>query len=241
MASAPSCGPTLHTDCDLASGDTAWPRWLTRDDPELTAARGGLGRHVRGNGQRPRPYLGKGTHQVRYRGPGRCATADPGGADAAGTGGADPGCGLSTTRDWPPHARGRTLAPMNEFTVECAAGSLRPHESAAVTHFAHRWTDKGVDVTAGFTGADLLHAAVAACVLNDIYREADQRGIALSGVRVRAAGGFTAEWASTGIGYEVEVDSPADPSEIEELIMRVDGLAEIPRAVRAGAPVGRVR
>ncbi len=130
---------------------------------------------------------------------------------------------------------------MNNFSVECAAGSLRPPDSAAVTHFAHRWSDGGVDVTAEFTGAHLLHVSIAACVLNDLYREADKLGIAAHGVRVRAVGGFTDDWASTGVEYRVEVDSPAGPDAVEQLITLVDAVAEIPRALRAGAPVRRVR
>jgi len=128
---------------------------------------------------------------------------------------------------------------MNEFPVECSTGSLRGDAEAATSHFSHRWTTEGVDVTAGFTGAELLHVAVAACVLNDLYREADKLGIALDGVRVRASGGFNTEWASTGIDYQVGVDSPADPASIARLIDLVDELAEIPRAVRVGAPVHR--
>ena len=130
-------------------------------------------------------------------------------------------------------------AGMNDFSVECAAGSLRPSGSATVTHFPHRWTTGGVYVTADFTGAHLLHASIAACVLNDLYREADTRGITLHGVRVGAAGGFTHDWASTGIDYRVEVDSPADSSSVEQLIELVHTIAEIPRAVRAGAEVRR--
>lgn len=128
---------------------------------------------------------------------------------------------------------------MSEFPVECSTGSLRGATQATTSHFSHRWTTEGVDVTAGFTGAELLHVAVAACVLNDLYREADKLGITLDGVRVQAAGGFNAEWASTGIDYQVEIDSPADATAITRLIELVDRLAEIPRAVRTGAPVRR--
>lgn len=128
---------------------------------------------------------------------------------------------------------------MDEYPVECATGSLRPSGRVATSHFAHRWTDAGVDVVAGFTGAELLHVAVAACILNDLYREAEKLGITLAGVRVQAAGGFNTEWASTGIDYHVEVDSPAGPASITRLVELVDELAEIPRAVRAGAPVHR--
>lgn len=127
---------------------------------------------------------------------------------------------------------------MSDFSVECAAGSMRPTDSAA-THFSHRWTPGGVDVTADFTGAHLLHTSIAACVLNDLYREADKLGITLDGVRVRARGGFTDEWASSGIEYDVEFDSPADPTSLAQLTTLVDDVAEIPRAVRAGASVRR--
>jgi len=96
-----------------------------------------------------------------------------------------------------------------------------------------------VDVTAAFTGAHLLHASIAACVLNDLYREAEKLRITLDGVRVRARGGFTDDWASSGIEYDVEVDSPADPTSLAQLIALVDDVAEIPRAVRAGGDVRR--
>lgn len=128
---------------------------------------------------------------------------------------------------------------MTDFSVECAAGSLRPSENATVTHFAHRWTDGGVDVTADFTGAHLLHLSVAACVLNNLYREADAVGVVLDGARVTASGHFSDAWASTGIDYRVEVDSPAAAAVVDQLIDLVDQVAEIPRAVRAGASVQR--
>ncbi len=130
---------------------------------------------------------------------------------------------------------------MSNFAVVCASGSLRERLAGHdhVTHFSHRWTEGGVDVAAGFTGAHVLHLAVAACVLNDLHREAQSRGVPINGVRVEAQGEFGEDWASTGITYRVEVDSPADPAGIEELITLVDQLAEIPRAIRAGAPVAR--
>lgn len=131
---------------------------------------------------------------------------------------------------------------MNNFAVVCASGSLRVGlgDEDQLTHFRHRWTDGGVDVAAGFTGAHLLHLAVAACVLNDVHREADKLGVPIDGVRVHAEGAFGEDWSSTGITYRVEVDSPADPAGIEQLIDIVDQLAEIPRAIRAGAPVTRL-
>lgn len=128
---------------------------------------------------------------------------------------------------------------MTDFTVECAAGSLRPSDPSEATHFDHRWSADGVAVTAPFTGAHLLHVAVAGCVLNDVYREAEKLGVSVHGVRVRATGGFDQQWSSTGIEYSVAVDSPAEPGELARLLAVVDEVAEIPRAVRAGAEVYR--
>lgn len=130
---------------------------------------------------------------------------------------------------------------MDNFRVVCSAGSLRPasDDRGETTHFTHRWTDGGVEVSTGFTGAHLLHVAVAACVLNDVYREAEKLGIGVDGVRVEAAGGFTEDWSSTGVHYQVEVDSPAEAESIEDLLGVVDRVAEIPRALRVGAAVVR--
>src|SRR5580700_7418059 len=95
----------------------------------------------------------------------------------------------------------------NRFAVMVSAGTMRSDSSAAV-RFPHRWTPGGVTVDADFTGTHLLHLAVAGCVLNDIYREAESLGIDVSGVRVTAVGGFdTTTWQSTGIDYSVDVSS----------------------------------
>lgn len=66
-------------------------------------------------------------------------------------------------------------------------------------------------------------------------------GIDVKGVRVTAAGGFdTASWQSSGIGYSVEVSSDAPADKLAHLLEVVDEVAEIPRAIRAGAIVRRV-
>lgn len=118
------------------------------------------------------------------------------------------------------------------------AGTMRSGAADAV-RFPHRWTEEGVTVEAAFTGAHLLHLAAAGCVLNDVYREARELGIAIDGVRVTASGLFDDGWVSLGIVYAVEVDTDAAPSRRAELLERVDAVAEIPRAIRAGAPVDR--
>lgn len=125
------------------------------------------------------------------------------------------------------------------FEVAVGAGTLMSASEAAV-HFPHRWTPGGVTVEADFTGGHLLHLAAAGCVLNDLYREAAALGIELKGVRVSVAGGFdTTTWQSTGIDYSVEVSSDAPADELAHLLEVVDDVAEIPRAIRAGAAVRR--
>lgn len=128
----------------------------------------------------------------------------------------------------------------DRFDVTVGAGSLRSADGRAV-QFPHRWTPEGVTVETDFTGAHLLHLAAAGCVLNDAYREAAALGVELAGVRVVAVGGFDIpSWTSTGITYSVQLDSPASAEELARLLDLVDDVAEIPRAIRTGAPVRRV-
>ena len=130
---------------------------------------------------------------------------------------------------------------MGDFEVVVGAGTLRNTAAGAVS-FPHSWTAEGVTVDAAFTGAHLLHLAAAGCVLNDVYREAGNRGIAVLGVRVTASGAFNTEtWQSTGISYAVELDITASAAETDELLRLVDSVAEIPKSIRAGASVDRVR
>ncbi|GEK04687.1 OsmC family protein [Streptomyces sp. NPDC014684] len=129
------------------------------------------------------------------------------------------------------------------FAVVASAGSFLAQDGAEDgddVRLPHRWTPGGVGVRSAFTGGHVLNLAVAACVLNDLYREAEAAGVELLGVRVRAEGGFdTSRWRSTGISYAVEVDSDAPRALVEALIAAVDEAAEIPRALRQGAAVTR--
>jgi hypothetical protein len=126
----------------------------------------------------------------------------------------------------------------SDYSVVVAAGTVRGGEDSVAT-FPHRWSDDGVTVAANFTGAHLLHAAVAGCGRNELYREPQRLRARLAGGRVSAGGGFTDDWASTGVEYHVELDSPDAPEDLDRLLTVVDEVAEIPRALRSGAAVRR--
>lgn len=90
----------------------------------------------------------------------------------------------------------------------------------------------------GFSGGQLLNLAVAACVSNDLYREAATRGLRLRRVAVHARSDYVGDPAvSTPIEYEVEVDADAPESAIADLVRHVDSIAEIPNSLRRGTEV----
>jgi hypothetical protein len=122
------------------------------------------------------------------------------------------------------------------FAVRLASGSFRRGVTPAF-ELPHAWTSNGVAVESDGTGAHLLHVAVGVCVLNDLYRESEGFGVTLDGVLVEVAGGFDDEWGSTGIEYDVEVDSPSEPASVGSLLDHVDGVAEIPKALRLASVV----
>lgn len=129
---------------------------------------------------------------------------------------------------------------MGQAEVVVGAGTLRSDAEEAVA-FPHRWTPDGVSVEAQFTGGYLLHLSVAGCVLNGVYRESAGLGLQIDGVRVTASGGFdtSAGLRSTGIEYAIDLDSPATEDELARLLAVVDDVAQMPRVIRAGAPVYR--
>ncbi|WP_377273787.1 OsmC family protein [Peterkaempfera sp. SMS 1(5)a] len=87
----------------------------------------------------------------------------------------------------------------------------------------------------GFNGGQLLYLAVAACVSNDLFREADASGISLHRVAVRVAGEFTGEPAvSAPISYSVEISGDASEDRLRALVAHVDRIAEIPNSLRGG-------
>ncbi len=125
------------------------------------------------------------------------------------------------------------------FEVRVAAGSRAGDVTAAYV-VPHTWTDAGIAVEGGGTGAHLLLTAVGCCVLNDVLREAGPLGVAVDGVVVEVTGEYdTATWTSTTIDYRVDLDSTAGDEAVGELLAKVAEVAEIPRAVGGEVTVTR--
>ena len=90
----------------------------------------------------------------------------------------------------------------------------------------------------GFNGGELLLLAIGGCYSNDVFREADKRGIAVKNVRVTVS----AEWAgdpvrAQNVTFAVEVEADATEAEISDLIRHTDRVAEIPNSLRLGTAV----
>jgi hypothetical protein len=131
------------------------------------------------------------------------------------------------------------MADLSTFGVRATAGSMREPAGQGGVVLAHAWTGEGVVAGPASNGAQVLHLAVALCVLNDTYREAERLGLPIEGVSVEVDGGFDDGWRSTGIEYALAVDVPAGEDDVRRLVATVDEVAEIPRALRAGAKVTR--
>ena len=90
----------------------------------------------------------------------------------------------------------------------------------------------------GFNGGQLLYLAIAGCVSNDLFREAQARGVELTSVRVEVQGDFTGDpQVSSPVEYTVEIEGDASADVLRALVRDVDAIAEIPNSLRAGTPV----
>lgn len=90
----------------------------------------------------------------------------------------------------------------------------------------------------GFNGGQLLLLALGACFTNDVFREADKRGLEVLGVRVVVE----CDWAgdpprARNLRYSTRVEAEASEDEILELIQHVDEIAEVQNTLREGSAV----
>ena len=90
----------------------------------------------------------------------------------------------------------------------------------------------------GFSGGQLLNLAVAACISNDLFRDAAKAGIALRRVRVTASSEYAGTPALSGpIEYSVELEGDAPEADLQALVAETDRIAEIPNSLRRGTEV----
>jgi uncharacterized OsmC-like protein len=87
-------------------------------------------------------------------------------------------------------------------------------------------------------GGELLCLALATCYCNDVYREAEKRGIAVTRVEVevRAEFGAVGEPANS-LRYRANVFARATTLEIRELMLHTDRVAEVQNTLRRGMEV----
>lgn len=85
---------------------------------------------------------------------------------------------------------------------------------------------------------ELLMLSLATCFCNDIYREAANRNLQISGVEVIVNGEFGTEGKpGTNFTYSAKVASDEPEFEIDELIKYTDQIAEIHNTLRKGVSV----
>jgi len=87
-------------------------------------------------------------------------------------------------------------------------------------------------------GGELLCLALATCYCNDIYREAARFGIEIVRVEVDASAEFGEPgMPASRVLYCTTVIARAPETQIRELILHTDGVAEIQNTLRKGMPV----
>ncbi len=90
----------------------------------------------------------------------------------------------------------------------------------------------------GMNGGHFFYLAVAACISNDLYRDAAARGITLTRVAVTVDGDFEGRASvSSPIDVDVELEGDATEEELSALLDEVDQVAEIPNSIRRGTDV----
>jgi organic hydroperoxide reductase OsmC/OhrA len=87
-------------------------------------------------------------------------------------------------------------------------------------------------------GGELLFLALATCYCNDIYREAEKRGLEVTRVEVDVEGDFGAPGEpATNVSYRAKITARGSHEETLALMRHTDTVAEIQNTLRANTPV----
>ena len=125
--------------------------------------------------------------------------------------------------------------------VEAAVANVAGHHAVVLsTDGREHAIDVAPRATGGSSanGGELLCLALATCFCNDVYREAQPRGIDVVRVEVRAFAEFGGPGeAATRLGYCVRVEARAAEEAIRALIVHTDAVAEVHNTLRRGLPV----
>jgi organic hydroperoxide reductase OsmC/OhrA len=90
----------------------------------------------------------------------------------------------------------------------------------------------------GFNGGQLLYLSIAACISNDLFREASSRGISLRDVALSVDGDFPGRGEpSSPISVTVSITGDASQDDLGALLDEVDRIAEIPNSIRGTTPI----
>lgn len=87
-------------------------------------------------------------------------------------------------------------------------------------------------------GGELLFLAIATCYCNDIYREAEERGLAVESVQVEVTGHFGGKGdPAQNVTYRASVQAHGSEREVLDLMRHTDAVAEIHNTLRRATPV----
>ena len=87
-------------------------------------------------------------------------------------------------------------------------------------------------------GGELLCLALATCYGNDVYREAEKRGIAVVRVEVEAEAEFGAAGdPTTSLRYRAHVHARGSEEAVRDLMTHTDRVAEVQNTLRRGIEV----
>ena len=112
--------------------------------------------------------------------------------------------------------------------------TLRTNEHTHSITIAPRPSGFGSSVN----GGELLFLDLATCYCNDVYREAERRGISVQRVEVDVEGDFEAEgWPARNVTYRARVTARAAEEQIRDLMRHTDRVAEIQNTLRVETPV----
>jgi len=90
----------------------------------------------------------------------------------------------------------------------------------------------------GASGGEYLLLALATCYSNDLYREADKRGITVEQLEVEVEIQFGVEGEpARNVVYRVRLMADAPEQQLREMVNFIDRVAEIHNTLRLGIPV----